>query len=302
MESDKQIILVTGGNGQVGMHLRELIPNATYLSSADGDLRKLPDVVSIFEKYKPNVVIHLAAKVGGITENVAYPADYFVDNLAMNMNVVETCARFKVDTLIAVLSTCIYPDRLPDDHYPMKESMLHLGPPTPTNFGYGYAKRCMAVHIDAMNKQHKTRYQYLTPCNLFGPYDKYNERSHFVGALLQKIKDAKASGQNKIKLMGDGTPLRQFMYAGDLALAVKYCIDSGIRENFNVAPDYNMSIMEIAEVALQVCEADLEIEWSGKLGGQYRKDVSNYWMKRCFPTFPFTDLRTGLKMTWDKIK
>lgn len=302
MEAHKQIILVTGGNGQVGQHLRQLLPNATYIGSKDGDLRNINAVRDVFDKYKPNVVIHLAAKVGGITENVNYPNDYFVDNLAMNMNIVEACRAFNVDTLIATLSTCIYPDKLSDDLYPMRENLLHTGPPTPTNFGYGYAKRCMAVHIDAMNKQHGTRYQYLTPCNLFGPYDKYNERSHFVGALLQKIKDAKASGSTTIKLMGDGTPLRQFMYAGDFALAIKYCLDSGIRESFNVAPDYNMSIREIAEVALQVCDAgDFTIEWSGQLGGQYRKDVSNYWMKRQFQTFPFTPLEDGLRMTWDQL-
>jgi len=302
MNTDKQIILVTGGSGQVGKHLRELLPNAIYVTSSDFDLRNIADVDEMFRTYKPNVVVHLAAKVGGILENVGKPADYFVDNVLMNTNMVESAHKHDVDQFIGVLSTCIYPDKLPNDHYPMKESMLHLGPPTPTNFSYGYAKRCMAVHIDAVNKQFGRRYQYLTPCNLYGPHDKYNERSHFVGALLDKMIKANASDIDTITLMGDGSPLRQFMYAGDLALAIKYCIDSGIRESFNVAPDYNMSIKDIAEMALRVCNSEhLDVEWTGELGGQYRKDVSNYWMKRHFPEFPFTQLAVGLRITWEAI-
>lgn len=306
MAIDKHKILVTGGTGQVGRHLRDLIPEAVYLSSKDCNLFSREDVMRLFDKHDPQIVVHLAATVGGIVENMKYPYDYFTRNILMNTNVIDIAKYNDISQFIGVLSTCIYPDVLPMDHYPMKEDMLHLGPPTPTNFGYGYAKRCMAVQIDALNKEreakHLPKFQYVTPCNLFGPYDKYNERSHFVGALLEKIKIAKLQGHKSIQLLGDGTPLRQFMYAGDLALAIKYCIDSGIRESFNVAPSYNMSIREIAEVALKVCDAeDLEISWTGTMSGQYRKDVSNEWMLKQFPTFPFTSLEDGLKKTWDSL-
>ena len=298
MITDK--ILVTGGTGQVGKHLQEILPNATYLSSTDCDLRVKEQVYSLFKEFKPTTVIHLAAKVGGISENVSKPADYFTDNIMMNTNLVEASKDFGINQFIALLSTCIFPDVLPLDHYPMKEQMMHLGPPTKTNFSYGYAKRCMAVHIDAVNKQYGTRFQYLIPSNLYGPYDKYNERSHFVGALLKKIKEAKDSGKNEIVLMGDGTPLRQFTYAGDLAQVIKLCYDSGIRENFNVTTSENLSIKQIAEIALKVCDAEnLKIVWTGEMSGQARKDVSGYWLSRSFPSFAFTKLETGLKKTWD---
>ena len=297
MTTDK--ILVTGGTGQVGKHLQEILPTATYLSSSDCDLRNKEEVYDLFKTLKPTTVIHLAAKVGGISENIQKPADYFTDNIQMNTNLVEVSKDMGVNQFIALLSTCIFPDSLPKDHYPMKEQMMHLGPPTATNFSYGYAKRCMAVHIDAVNRQYGTRFQYLIPSNLYGPYDKYNERSHFVGALLKKIKDAKESGKKEIVLMGDGTPLRQFTYAGDLAHVIKMCFDSGIRENFNVTTNENLSIKEIAELALKVCEADLKIIWTGEMSGQARKDVSGYWLSRSFPTFQFTRLEEGLKKTWD---
>ena len=114
----------------------------------------------------------------------------------MNTLLVDYAYKFKVSRFIGILSTCIYPDKT--DLYPMTEDALHIGPPTPTNFSYGYAKRCLAVHIDACNKQYGTKYQYLTPCNLYGEHDKFGENSHFVAALIKKIHEAKVAGEDKI--------------------------------------------------------------------------------------------------------
>jgi GDP-L-fucose synthase len=185
----------------------------------------------------------------------------------------------------------------------MSEEMLHLGPPTPTNFSYGYAKRSLAVQIDAYNKQYGTKYQYLTPCNLYGEYDKYGDNSHFVAALIKKIHNAKMSGDDKITLFGTGTPLRQFMYSNDLAVIIKKCLDDNIYDNFNVATEENVSIDEIARIALKACDAEhIGIEYdSTKPDGQYRKDVSIDRLKTLIPDFSAISLYDGIKETYSKI-
>ena len=144
-------VLVTGGSGLVGKHLQNILPEAVYISSEDYNLLDEKQVRVMMDDYQPNAVIHLAARVGGIVDNINYPVDYLEENILMNTNVLKACHEFDVEKVIAILSTCIYPDVV--DTYPMKEEDLFNGPPTPTNFSYGFAKRCMAAHIDAYRKQ-----------------------------------------------------------------------------------------------------------------------------------------------------
>lgn len=292
-------IVVTGGSGLVGKHLQEILPNATYLCSKDCDLTNIKAVRWMISSYEPDVVIHLAAKVGGIQDNIKYPADYFDDNVLMNTNILKVCKEYDVKRFVGILSTCIYPNVV--ETYPMSEEDLFIGPPPPTNFSYAFAKRCLAVQIDSYNKQFGTKYNYLIPCNLYGDYDNLHDESkmHFITALLNKIKNAKG---NQLNLLGTGKPLRQFMYAGDLAKIIKEVIDKDITENFNVAPDFNYSINEMAEVALEVTGNDYKIVYDKpELDGQYRKDVSNKKLLGIFPNFKFTQLKTGLKNVYDKI-
>ena len=292
-------ILVTGGTGLVGKHLQEKLPNAFYLSSKDCDLTNINQVKELISSYKPDIVVHLAARVGGIQDNIKYPADYFDDNILINTNIVKVCKDHDVKRFIGILSTCIYPSVV--ENYPMTEEDLFIGPPPPSNFSYGYAKRCLAVQIDAYNKQFGTKYNYLIPCNLYGDYDNLHDESkmHFITALLNKIKNTK---NNKLNLLGTGKPLRQFMYASDLANIIRLVIDNDITENFNVAPDFNYSIDEMARIALEVTENDYEIIYDRPdLDGQFRKDVSNKKLLKIFPDFTFTGLKEGLKQVYDKI-
>ena len=292
-------ILVTGGSGLVGKHLQKILPNAFYLSSKDCDLTNITQVKWLISSYQPDIVVHLAARVGGIQDNIKYPADYFDDNILINTNIVKVCKDHDVKRFIGILSTCIYPSVV--ENYPMTEEDLFIGPPPPSNFSYGYAKRCLAVQIDAYNKQFGTKYNYLIPCNLYGDYDNLHNDSkmHFITALLNKIKNAK---DNKLNLLGTGKPLRQFMYASDLADIIKLVIDNDITENFNVAPDFNYSIDEMARIALEVTENDYEIIYDRPdLDGQFRKDVSNKKLLKIFPDFTFTGLKEGLKQVYDKI-
>jgi len=289
-------VLVTGGSGLVGKHLQDILPDAVYISSKDYDLTDLQQVRDMMNEYKPNVVIHLAARVGGIVDNINYPVDYLEENVLMNTNVLKACHEFDVKRVIAILSTCVYPDVV--ETYPMKEEDLFNGPPTPTNFSYGFAKRCMAAHIDSYIKQYHKEWSYLIPCNLYGEYDKYEEHhSHFVSALIKKIYEA----EDSIELWGTGKPLRQFMYGGDLARVIKHMIDNDIVGSFNVAPEWVHSINDLAEIGKKACLKDeIVVNYDNdKPDGQYRKDVDSSKLLSVLKDFEFTALEEGIKKVYD---
>ena len=300
MNSTSNKILITGGNGTVGKHLQAILPEAIYVDSKDFDLRDWLDTENLFETYKPDRVIHLAAKVGGIQDNINKPAEYFDDNILINTHVMNMCMRYKVKRFTGILSTCIYPDFGNLPMYPMLEKHMLLGPPAPTNFEYAYAKRCLALQIEAYNTQYGTKYNYLTPCNLYSEYDNFNNENkmHFITALLKKIK----TSDGELNLLGTGKPLRQFMYAGDLARVIKKVIDKDITDSFNVAPPYNKSINDMAINTLTYLKKDLKIKYSNpKLDGQRRKDVSNEKMLNHIPGFKFTSFEEGIKKVYSKI-
>jgi GDP-L-fucose synthase len=295
-------ILVTGGTGQVGKELQALLPNAIYISSKEFDLTSCVDVEEMLILCRPDVVIHAAARVGGILDNITHQVEYFTENVLMNTLLVDLCLKHDVENFIGILSTCIYPDVV--DTYPMKEEVMHDGRPTKTNFSYGIAKRAMATHIDAIREQHEKNYCYVIPCNLYGTYDKYNERSHFVGAVLKKIHEAESRGEKKITLFGSGKPLRQILYAKDLALILKTMVDTNTYENFNIANEENLSIHQYARTILDSLGfSDWEIEYdSTKPDGQYRKDVSLDRFKTLFPNFEFTPIKEGIVEVYKNMK
>lgn len=295
-------ILVTGGTGLVGRHLQEILPEAIYISSNDYDLTSETDVKNLCQNDWDHI-IHLAARVGGILDNINYPAEFIEQNLLMSVLLLKYARINSVPKLTAILSTCIYPDVF--DKYPLTEKDLHKGEPQATNFAYAIAKRSLAVQIDAYNQQYNSNYNYLIPCNLYGLYDKVDEqRSHYLTALIGKIIKAEREKNKHINLLGTGKPLRQFMFAGDLAEVIKYCVDNNLHESFNVAPDENRSISKIAEIALKVCNAEnLEIVFDETSpDGQYRKDVSNAKLKSLIKDFSFTPLSIGIEKVYNYYK
>ena len=290
------MILVTGGNGLVGRHLNDILPEALYVSSKDYDLidRYQTDVMLDF--YKPNVVINLAAKVGGILDNMNNPVQYLEENTLINTNLLRSCYNHDVDKVISMGSTCMYPDVL--DEYPMKEDSIFDGSPPTENFAYAMSKRVTATQIDSYVKEYNKNWSYLIPCNLYGEYDKYEEHhSHFVSALIKKIYEA----ENDVEIWGTGKPLRQFMYAGDLARVIKYIIENNIKGNFNVAPNYVHSIEEITKIGLKACsKEDLKINYNNtKPDGQYRKDVDSSKLMSVLKDFEFTSLEEGIRRVYD---
>lgn len=294
-------ILITGGNSMVAKHLKQILPpgyDNIYVDRQRCDLTDLNKVRWLISSYEPDHVIHLAARVGGIQDNIKRPADYFDDNVLMNTNIIKVCYEYDIQRFTGILSTCIYPDKL--DHYPMIEEDMFKGPPTPTNFSYGYAKRAMAVQIEAYNKQFGTKYNYLIPCNLYSEYDNFDNelKMHFVTALLKKIKVS----DGDINLLGTGKPLRQFMYAGDFAEIIKKVVEEKITDSFNVACKDNYSINELAMITLGSLNKNYYIKYSKpELDGQYRKDVDISKMLKIFPDFEFTSFEQGIKKVYDKI-
>ncbi len=289
-------ILVTGGSGLVGKHLKDILPQANYVGSKPWNLLNPNRVDDLLYIFKPDIVIHLAARVGGIIDNIAHPVEYLEENTLMNTNLLRACHEHNVEKVIAMGSTCMYPDVL--EEYPMKEEDLFNGPPPPDNFAYAMSKRLMASQIDSYVKEHKRDWSYIIPCNLYGEYDKYEEHhSHFVSALIKKIYEA----EDSIEIWGTGKPLRQFMYAGDLARVIEYIIRNNITGNYNVAPDYVHSIEDITKIGMKACgKSNLEITYDNtKPDGQYRKDVDSSKLLSVLGDFKFTPLSKGIRRVYD---
>jgi len=293
--------LVTGGTGLVGKYLQQYIKDGIYLGSRDYDLTKEDQVIAMYEKYRPSVVIHLAAKVGGIMDNIAYPFEYYEDNLLMNTYMVKYARLFKVDKFVGALSSCIYPDVV--KRYPLTEQDLHKDLPNANNFGYGYAKRVLGCHIDIAKKQ-GLNYSYIIPSNLYGEFEHGEvSRKHFVGALLEKIHVAKQLANDSITLFGDGTPLRQFTFAKDIAEILDLIIRDDIRENLNVSTPSNFSIDFMAREALEATDAqDIRIIYdTSKPNGQMRKDIDTAKFKNIFSNYEFTPYIKGIKQTYNTL-
>lgn len=296
------IILVTGGTSTVGKHLKKImrpLSQAIYRSSKDGDLTDYNKTLELVKDCSPNLIIHLAGVVGGIQDNINRPVDYLEQNLLINTNIIKAAHEVGVERLIALSSTCAYPDRL--DKYPMIEEDIFKGPPTLTNFGYAYSKRCMISLIEAYNKQYNTKYCYITPSNLYSELDAHkNNKAHYVTALLDKIIEQEKVGGTTIKLLGTGKPLRQFTYAGDVAAIISTMAYDEINESFNVSNPETYTIHELATITLEVLgKQDWKIVYdTPELDGQFRKDVSIAKMRKYLPDFEFTKFADGIKKVY----
>ena len=293
-------ILITGASGMVGRELVKLMPDASCPSSSELDLMD-PNAVKVYmDKEKFDYVIHLAAYVGSLHDNIDNRTLYFDKNILMNTIITKYSYESGVQNFLGILSTCIYPDNLTS--FPIKEESLHNGAPHEDLMSYAYAKRSHAVQLTAYKEAFGVNYNYLIPCNLYGLVsNEHKGRSHFVNDLIHKIIVAKRSNQNHITLFGDGSPLRQFMYCGDLARVIKIYIDEQHTSSFNVAPDVNLAVNDIALVALKACDAQhMAIKYdASKPNGQQRKDVDTARLKNCMPNIEFRDLAAGIRNIYD---
>ena len=203
----------------VGSAFRDLAPDAIFISSDHCDLRSSSQAKSLFNTTKPDYVIHLAAKVGGVKANTEYLGDFYRENLLINTNVLECCRVNDVKKVVSLLSTCVYPDNV---SYPLTEEQIHNGEPHPSNFAYAYAKRMLDVQSRSYRKQYGCSFITAIPNNLYGPHDNFHlEDSHVIPAMIRKIWEAKLKNENVI-LWGDGTPLREFTYSEDVGKILFY--------------------------------------------------------------------------------
>ena len=290
-------VLVTGGTGFVGKRLQNVEPGWDYISSQDADLTNMEECSELLSRYQPDAVIHLAAKVGGIKENAENPAVFFLQNMAMNTNIVEACRKAGVKRLLTSLSTCAFPDVV--ENYPFTESDILKGAPAQTNLPYGFSKRALWVQLNAYRQQYGLNYSAFCPSNLYGPDDNFDlESSHFVAAMVRKIHEVE-NGKG-IEVWGTGKPLRQQLYIDDLAKVIPQLLTHHNSEApMIIAPEENLSIADSVKLVIEASGKDVPITYAGALDGQYRKDGDNSLFKNTFPKFKFTSFIDGVKKTYE---
>lgn len=216
-------LLLTGGHGMVGRNIQNHTAASgwTILAprSSEVDLTDAGQTAAYVVSHRPDVIVHAAGRVGGIQANMAHPVAFLEENIAIGRNVIMGARAAGVTQLINLASTCMYPAQA---ETPLREESILTGPLEPTNEGYAIAKimamkLCDYIRAEDADAQYKT----LIPCNLYGPYDKFDPKhSHLLPAIIHKVHEAQKLGAETVEIWGDGTARREFMYAGDLADAV----------------------------------------------------------------------------------
>jgi len=304
--SEKKIILVTGGSGLVGKAIETVLNEGekeeneewVFLSSKDANLLDTESTRDIFKKHRPTHVIHLAAMVGGLFANMKANLDFFRNNMVMNDNILSISHEFGVKKVISCLSTCIFPDKTT---YPIDESMVHLGPPHDSNFGYSYAKRMIDVLNRGYSQQHGCTFTSVVPCNVFGPHDNFNmQDGHVIPGLIHKAYKAKADGTD-FPIWGTGKPLRQFIYSLDLGRLFIWAIRNYEDIEpviFSVDESDEISIADVAKLVLEAFEFKGNVVYlTDKADGQYKKTASNAKLRKLLPDFKFTPMNEAVEAT-----
>ena len=281
--------VITGGSGLIGSAFKDGVK-----LTSKRDLRDYDKAEFAIGMYKPDVVVHCAAKVGGVGANMEFPADFFMDNIRMNTNVIQACKELKVKKLVSFLSTCVFPDNV---EYPLDETKIELGPPHNSNFAYAYAKRMADIQIRAFNQQYGTQYFSVIPCNVYGPNDNFSlEVGHVIPMLIHKCYLAKKN-RKTFEVWGDGTPLREFVYSKDVANIVDLLIQKYTgTEPVIISNPTEYSIKQVVDLIVEYMGFKGKVKWlTDKPNGQYRKPSSNTKLLSIIGDYEFTTLEKGLK-------
>jgi GDP-L-fucose synthase len=284
------IKLITGGTGLIGSAFKEGIK----VGSKEYNLTDYNSTQRMFEQYNPDVVIHTAAKVGGIGANMEYPADFYYDNITMNTNIIHCSYKNNVKKLVCFLSTCVFPD---DVEYPLDESKIHKGEPHFSNAPYAYAKRMADVQIKAYNKQYQTQYFSVIPCNVYGPNDNYHlQNGHVIPMLIHKCYLAKYNNTD-FEVWGSGSPLREFIYSEDVANVVDLLLKKhNGTDPVIISNPQEYTIKYVVELIAEYLDFTGKIKWlTDKPDGQHRKPSSNKKLLDIIGDYSFTSLEDGLK-------
>ncbi len=297
-------ICVTGGAGFLGTHLIEDLRarGATDIFIPKIEEYDLVDPAAIKQMLadsNPDVIIHLAAHVGGIGANREHPAEFFYDNLMMGVQLMHQAYLRGVEKFVAIGTVCAYPKFTP---VPFKEDDLWIGYPEETNAPYGLAKKMLLVQSQAYREQYGFNSIFLLPVNLYGPGDNFDPRSsHVIPALIRKCIEAQESGTGQIVVWGDGTPTREFIFAKDAARGIALATEQ-YNESLpvNIGSGFEISIKDLAEKIARLTGFEGDLVWdTSKPNGQPRRALNTRRAQEKFGFEAQTDFDEGLQRTID---
>jgi len=300
----KKRICVTGGAGFLGRHLIESLrergaANIFVPTIEEYDLVQKAAIKRMLADANPDVIIHLAAHVGGIGANREHPAEFFYDNLMMGVQLLHEAFLAGVEKFVAIGTVCAYPKFTP---VPFREENLWIGYPEETNAPYGLAKKMLLVQSQAYRQQYGFNSIFLLPVNLYGPGDNFDPRSsHVIPALIRKCIEAKVKGQDHIVVWGDGSPTREFVYVTDAARAIALAAERYNKsEPVNIGSGFEISIKDLVEKIARMTGFEGKLVWdTSKPNGQPRRALDTSRAKAEFGFEAQTDFDEGLQATID---
>lgn len=296
-------VMVTGGAGFLGSHLLDQLEarsgelDVFVPRSDEYDLREKADIRRAFSDSNPDVVIHLAATVGGIGANRENPGRYFYDNAVMGIELIEMARQYDVEKFTILGTICAYPKHTP---VPFSEEDLFNGYPEETNAPYGIAKKALLTQSKAYRKQYDFNSIYLMPVNLYGPRDDFDlETSHVIPAIIRKCVEARERGDDSITAWGSGEPTREFLFVKDAAEGI---LDGTERFDeslpVNLGSRMEISIKNLIELIADLTGFDGDIQWdTSKPDGQPRRRLDTSRAKRKFDWQASTEFEEGLRET-----
>src|SRR5512138_2322474 len=297
-------VVVTGGAGFLGSFVLEELrrrgaKDVFVPRSKDYDLVRMDAVKALYRDARPTIVLHLAARVGGIGANRDNPGKFFYDNLMMGVQLIEVGRQVGLRKLVALGTICAYPKHCP---VPFKEEDLWSGYPEETNAPYGLAKKMMLVQAQAYRQQYGFNSIFLLPVNLYGPRDNFNlQSSHVIPALIRKAVEAQERGDKELSVWGDGSPTREFLYVEDaaegiLAAAERYNGDQPV----NLGSGYEISIKDLAEMIVRMTGFEGKLAWqTDKPNGQPRRGLDVTRAKELFGWQAQVPFEEGMRRTID---
>lgn len=299
--SQKKVI-VTGGAGFLGSFVVKKLTERgcgkiIVPRSGEHDLRDRDVIVRLYEQNRPDIVIHLAAVVGGIGANRVNPGRFFYDNAIMGIQLMEYARLYNVQKFVALGTVCAYPKITP---LPFQEDDLWNGYPEETNAPYGLAKKMLLVQAQAYRQQYNFNAIYLLPVNLYGPRDNFDlDSSHVIPAMIRKCIEAKAAGKSEIALWGDGSPTREFLYVEDAAEAILLATERyNDAQPVNLGSGQEISIHELAHLIAAEVGFTGSILWdTTKPNGQPRRCLDVRRAEKLFGFRAACPFKEGIRKT-----